>query len=81
MSATVGVDSKFAPPDWTLNTPFGLLQTSYSGNRLMVGKEIFMDTMTYASVAMVPKCIAQDHTHFVRQDLELLPLDLSIIKR
>jgi hypothetical protein len=47
----------------------------------MVGKEIFMDTMTYASVAMLPKCIAQDHTHFVRQDLELLPLDLSIIKR
>jgi hypothetical protein len=64
-----------------LNTPFGLLRDSYSGHRLMDGKEIVMDTMTYASVAMLPKSIAQDHTHFVRQDLELLPLDLSMIKR
>jgi hypothetical protein len=40
-----------------------------------------MDTMTYASVAMLPKSIAEDHTHFVRQDLDLLPLDLSMIKR
>jgi hypothetical protein len=40
-----------------------------------------MDTMTYASVAMLPKIIAEEHTHFVRQDLELLPLDLSMIKR
>jgi hypothetical protein len=27
------------------------------------------------------KSIAQDHTHFVRQDLELRPLDLSMINR
>jgi hypothetical protein len=40
-----------------------------------------MDTMTYASVAMLPKSIAEDHAHFVRQDLELLPLDLSVINR
>jgi hypothetical protein len=40
-----------------------------------------MDTMTYASVAMLPKSIAEEHAHFVRQDLELLPLDLSMIKR
>ena len=40
-----------------------------------------MDTMTYASVAMLPMSIAKERTHFVRQDLELLPLDLSIIKR
>ena len=40
-----------------------------------------MDTMTYASVAMLPKSIAEDHTHFVRHDLEILPLDLSKIWR
>jgi hypothetical protein len=40
-----------------------------------------MDTTTYASVAMLPKRIAEDQTHFVRQDLELFPLDLSMIKR
>jgi hypothetical protein len=40
-----------------------------------------MDTMTYASVAVLPWSIAQDHTHFVRQDLELAPMDLSMIKR
>ena len=40
-----------------------------------------MDTMTYASIAMLPKGIAQDHTHFIRQDLEILPPDLSMIKR
>jgi hypothetical protein len=39
-----------------------------------------MDTMTYASVAMLPKSIAEGHAHFVRQDLELLPLDLTMIK-
>jgi hypothetical protein len=47
----------------------------------MAGKEIVMDTMTYASVAMLPKSIAQDHVHFVRQNPELLLLDLSMIKR
>jgi hypothetical protein len=81
MSATVAVASEFAPADWTLHTPFGQLQESYSGRRLLAGKEIVMDTMTYASVAMLPKSIAQDHAHFVRQDLELLPLDLAMIKR
>ena len=40
-----------------------------------------MDTMTYASVAVLPRSIAEERTHFVRQDLELLPLDLSMIKR
>ena len=39
-----------------------------------------MDTTTYASVAMLPKSIAEEYTH-VRQDLDLLPLDLSMIKR
>jgi hypothetical protein len=39
-----------------------------------------MDTTTYASVAMLPKSIADEHAH-VRQDLDLLPLDLSMIKR
>jgi hypothetical protein len=40
-----------------------------------------MDTMTYASVAMLPKSIAEENMPFVRQDLDLLPLDLSMIKR
>jgi hypothetical protein len=41
-----------------------------------------MDTMTYASVAVLPWSIAEERrTHFVRQDLELLPLDLSMIRR
>ena len=40
-----------------------------------------MDTMTYASVAVLPWSIAEERTHFVWQDLELLPLDLSMIKR
>lgn len=40
-----------------------------------------MDTITYASVAMLPQSIAEDHTHLCLQDLDLLPLDLSMIKR
>jgi hypothetical protein len=40
-----------------------------------------MDTTTYASVAMLAKSIAEDHAHFIRQDLSLLPLDLSMIKQ
>jgi hypothetical protein len=40
-----------------------------------------MDTATYASVAMLPKSIAEDHSPVVRQDLVLLPLDLSMIRR
>jgi hypothetical protein len=44
-------------------------------------RRLAMDTTTYASVAMLPKSIAEDHPHFVQQDLYLLPLDLSMIKR
>jgi hypothetical protein len=44
-------------------------------------RRLAMDTTTYASVAMLPKSIAEDHAHFVQQDLYLLPLDLSMIKR
>jgi hypothetical protein len=40
-----------------------------------------MDTTTYASVAMLPRSIAEHYPHFVRQDEELLPLDLSMIMR
>jgi hypothetical protein len=32
-------------------------------------------------LAVLPKSIAEEHAHFVRQDLELFPLDLSMIKR
>jgi hypothetical protein len=64
-----------------INKQPSLLQKGYSGRSISVGKEATMDTMTYASVAMLPKIIAEEHTHFVRQDLELLPLDLSMIKR
>ena len=39
-----------------------------------------MDTMTYASVAVLPWSTAEERK-LVRQDLELLPLDLSMIKR
>ena len=81
MLATVAVASEFAPLDWTFNTHFGLLQESYSGHRLVPRRRCVMDTMTYASVAVLPWSIAQDHTHFVRHDLEILPLDLSMIKR
>jgi hypothetical protein len=38
-----------------------------------------MDTMIYASVAVLPWSIAQDQTQFIRRDFELLPLDLSMI--
>ena len=72
-------------PDQELNrvasTLFGLLQKGYSRHTLWAGKEIVMDTTTYASVAMLPERIARDHKHSVRQDQELLPLDLSMIKR
>jgi hypothetical protein len=37
--------------------------------------------MTYASVAMLPKGIAEDQTYFVRREIGLLPLDLSMMKR
>jgi hypothetical protein len=68
-------------PNRTSNTLFGLLQKRYSRYRLQPGKEIVMDTTTYASVAILPERIARDHKHPVRQDQELFPLDLSMIKR
>ena len=52
----------------------------HSGRRLVAGKEIVMDTMTYASVAMLPKSIAENRILVVRKDLELPPLDLSMIR-
>jgi hypothetical protein len=69
-------------PERISNTTFGLLHERYSGRTFLAGKEVrYMDTMTYASVAMLPRSIAEEHTHFVGQDLDLLPLDLSMIKR
>ena len=62
-------------------SPIGLLQDGSLRCNLQTGKEIVMDTTTYASVAMLPNSVAQDHMRFVRQDQELLPLDLSMIKR
>jgi hypothetical protein len=40
-----------------------------------------MDTMTYASVAVLPWSIAQDYTLSVLPDVEFIPLDLSMINR
>jgi hypothetical protein len=40
-----------------------------------------MDTMTYASVAVLPWSIAQDRTRPVRAEVEYIRLDLSMIKR
>jgi hypothetical protein len=40
-----------------------------------------MDTMTYASVAILPLTIAQYKPHFTGEEPELLPLDLSMIMR
>jgi hypothetical protein len=57
------------------------LHDGYLRHTLWAGKEIVMDTTTYASVAMLPRSVAEDHMRFVRQDQELLPLDLSMIKR
>jgi hypothetical protein len=68
-------------PNRTSNTLFELLQKRYSRHRLRTGKEIVMDTTTYASVAILPERIARDHKHPDRQDQELLPLDLSMIRR
>jgi hypothetical protein len=79
MSATSVVNSDSAPAD--LHTPFGPLPESYSGVGYRPERRSVMDTMTYASVAVLPWSIAEERTHFVRQDLELPPLDLSMIKR
>lgn len=40
-----------------------------------------MDTMTYASVAVLPWSIAQDLAHPVPPDDEFIRLDVSMIKR
>ena len=40
-----------------------------------------MDTMTYASVAVLPWSIAQEYTHPAPPDPEFVQLDLSSIKR
>ena len=40
-----------------------------------------MDTMTYASAAMLPFTIAQKQTRPARSAGEFIPLDLSLIKR
>ena len=40
-----------------------------------------MDTMTYASVAVLPWSIAQDYTHPVLPDVEFISLNPSMIKR
>ena len=40
-----------------------------------------MDTMTYASVAVLPWSIAQDRTHHVLPEVEFIRLDVSMIKR
>ena len=40
-----------------------------------------MDTMTYASVAVLPWSIAQDRAHHVLPEVEFIRLDFSLIKR
>jgi hypothetical protein len=40
-----------------------------------------VDTMTYASVAVLPWSIAQDRTHHVLPEVEFIRLDVSVIKR
>ena len=40
-----------------------------------------MDTMMYASVAVIPWTIAEDRNHPVLREVEIVPFDLSIIKR
>ncbi|HEY1478181.1 MAG TPA: hypothetical protein VGF37_10905 [Chthoniobacterales bacterium] len=39
-----------------------------------------MDTMTYASVAVLPWSIAQDRAHPVLPEVEFIRLDVSMIK-
>jgi len=40
-----------------------------------------MDTVTYASIAMLPFTIAQNQTQPTPSEVEFVPLDLSLIKR
>ncbi len=83
----VDVVFQFALADWKLIASNYLEFASNYCRKAIESVDSFperrhgMDTTTYASVAMLPKCIAQDHARFVRQDLDLLPLDLSMIKR
>jgi hypothetical protein len=77
----VAVASESAPADWILNTPSDYCRRGIQGVGFWPEGRSAMDTMTYASVAMLPKSIAEEHTRFVRQDFDHLPLDLSMIKR
>ena len=40
-----------------------------------------MDTVTYASAAMLPFTIAQNQTQPAPSEVEFIPFDLSLIKR
>src|SRR5271156_500610 len=63
------------------DTPFGPLKSSDSwlSFRLERRKTV-VDTMTYASVAVLPWSIAEDRTHPVLPEVELIRLDVSMIK-
>jgi hypothetical protein len=60
----------------------GVLKNIKKSAKLLTGKEeIVVDTMTYASVAILPWSIAQDRAHSVRPEVEFIRLDFSMIKR
>ena len=60
----------------------GVLKNSKLWAKLLTGKEeIVVDTMTYASVAVLPWSIAQDRAHPVLPEVEIIQLDFSMIKR
>jgi hypothetical protein len=40
-----------------------------------------MDTMTYASVAVLPWSVAEQNKHLVIREAEFTPMDLSYIAR
>jgi hypothetical protein len=44
-------------------------------------RKTVVDTMTYASVAVLAWSIAQEHTHPVPPELEVTRMDVSMIKR
>lgn len=44
-------------------------------------RKTVVDTMTYASVAVLPWNIAQDRSHLVLLDVEFIRLNVSMIKR
>jgi len=63
-------------------TPFGVLRSGKLWAKLLSGKEeIVVDTMTYASVAVLPWSIAKDRTYPVLPEVEFIGLDFSMIKR